>query len=85
MPRGTPPGASRGRYMTRKHRVRVIETGEVYDSVQECAEAIGGNIHHIYHVIAGTRESHKGHTFAWHGWNEPENRIMDRSRLRSYL
>lgn len=48
-------------------RVRIIETGEIFDSAEECAKAIGGNPSGISAVINGRQEKHMGLTFAYHG------------------
>ena len=46
-------------------KVRVIETGEVFDSAIACADSINGDYSHIYKVIKGERKSHKGLTFEY--------------------
>lgn len=48
-------------------RVKIIETGEEFDSLTECAEAIGGNPAKIYEVLHGLnhRHSHRGYTFTF--------------------
>lgn len=51
--------------MTRK--IRVIETGEVYDSMKEAAKHIGGTAEGISRVIRGHQATHMGFTFAKHG------------------
>lgn len=44
-------------------RVRIIETGEEFSSVSECAKHINGHVGSIYRVIRGEREHHLGYTF----------------------
>ena len=46
---GTPP-----------RKVRIVETGEVFDSQAECARAIGGSVGAISQCVNGTRGKHKG-------------------------
>lgn len=45
------------------HQVRVVETGQVFPSMQKCAKAIGGHISAISEVVNGNRRQHKGFTF----------------------
>lgn len=51
------PDAPRGR------RVRIIESGMVFRTVEDCARYLGGDTSSIYRVLKGQRLSHKGHTF----------------------
>lgn len=53
-------------------KVKVLETGEIYNSAAECAEAIGGDVTGISKVISGKRSHHKGYTFVWAGKSEPD-------------
>lgn len=50
---------------TPKIKVRVVETGEVYDSISECASAINGTSSRIAAILRGTAEGtrHKGYHF----------------------
>lgn len=43
--------------------VRIVETGEVFESVASCAEAIGGTSGNISFCIHGRLESYKGFHF----------------------
>ena len=46
-------------------KVMVIQTGVVYDSVRECAKAIGGDYGSIYACLNGNRKTHKEYTFKY--------------------
>lgn len=46
-----------------KRRVRIIETGDVFDSVGDCARAIGGDQAHIFNCLSGRYHTHKGYHF----------------------
>lgn len=43
--------------------VTIIETGETFRTVRECADYIGGHSSGISNVVYGKRKSHKGFTF----------------------
>lgn len=43
--------------------VRIVETGDTYNTVKEVAEAIGGNATSVYSVLRGRAKSHRGFTF----------------------
>lgn len=43
-----------------RRRVRIVETGDVYESETECARAIGGDVRHVAHGAAGLRKTHLG-------------------------
>ena len=49
--------------MTRK--VRIIETGAVFDSAVHCAEVVHGSAHVIRQVCEGMKASHMGHTYEY--------------------
>lgn len=51
-------------------RVRILETGEIFDSAEECAKAIGGSTSGISKCINGRLERHKGFTFVYEGWSK---------------
>jgi len=53
-------GLTQGR---QKVPVRIVETGEVFESVASCAEAIGGTSGNISSCIHGKLESYKGFHF----------------------
>ena len=44
-------------------KVKVIETGEVYSSINECARAIGANRRHIQDCLRGELKSHRGYHY----------------------
>lgn len=43
--------------------VRVIESGEVFESIKACARALGGDDRHIGECLAGRQRTHLGLTF----------------------
>ena len=45
--------------------IRIPETGEVFESISECARRIGGNPGHIAHCLAGKRSTHRGYHFEY--------------------
>lgn len=49
----------------RTRRVRIVETGMVFLSVESCARYIMGDVSSIYRVLRGERHSHKGFTFEY--------------------
>lgn len=52
-------------------RIRVIETGKVYGSIQEAAAAIGGSSAGVSNVLHGRSRQHMGFTFAKAGTLKP--------------
>ncbi|QCG77558.1 HNH endonuclease [Microbacterium phage DizzyRudy] len=50
----------------RARKVRIIETGEVFLTVENCAKYIGGDVSSIYRVLRGERVSHKGLSFEYY-------------------
>ena len=48
---------------SRQMRIRIIETGVAYDSIRECARAIGGNQSAICKCLTGKEKSCKGYHF----------------------
>lgn len=46
-----------------KTKVRIVETGEVFDSIHECAMAIGGSQGHICSCIRGRLDTYRGFHF----------------------
>lgn len=46
-----------------KRRVRIVETGEVFDSIGDCARTIGGDQAHISNCLSGRYHTHKGYHF----------------------
>lgn len=47
-------------------RVRIIETGEVFLSVRDCARYLGGDYSTIYKCIREPGRRHKGYTFEYY-------------------
>lgn len=50
-------------------RILIVETGNVYKSIHDCAEAINGHTSSIYRVLRGERPHHLGYTFQYVGEN----------------
>jgi hypothetical protein len=46
-------------------RVRIVETGEIFRTVRQCARFIGGDYSAIYSVLRGQRATHLGYTFEY--------------------
>ena len=55
----TPSGGSK------KVPVRIVETGEIFDSLNACARAIGGRHGCIQQCLNGRQRSHRGYTFEY--------------------
>ena len=45
--------------------IRIPETGEVFESIRECARRIGGDQGHISACLAGKRSTHRGYHFEY--------------------
>ena len=45
--------------------IRIVETGEVYESIHECARRIGGLQANISACLAGKRSTHRGYHFEY--------------------
>ena len=57
---------SKKEYRGRKGRkVRIVETGEIYNSLSDCANSINGSSGTIYDILKGnrSRHTHKGFHF----------------------
>lgn len=57
---------SRFEYRGRKGiKVEIVETGEIFNSISECAKSIGGSPGTIHDILRGKRNrtSHKGYHF----------------------
>ena len=48
-----------------KRPVRIVETGEVFGSIGECARAIGGDQAHICNCLSGRYHTHKGYHYEY--------------------
>ena len=46
-----------------KVKVRIVETGEVFESIRECARAINGDHQHVIDCLRGRNHTHKGYHF----------------------
>lgn len=46
-----------------KRRVRIMETGEIFESIGSCARAINGDQAHISNCLSGRQHTHKGYHF----------------------
>lgn len=46
-------------------KVRIVETGEVFDSILECERAINGNNRHICDCLSGRQKTHRGLHFEY--------------------
>lgn len=51
-------------------RVQIVETGEVFRTVGDCARYLGGDFSKIYACLRGARQTHLGYTFQYY---EEEN------------
>lgn len=45
--------------------VRIVETGEVFESIAECARQIGGTPQGISNCLAGRQSTHRGYRFEY--------------------
>lgn len=45
--------------------VRIVETGETFESMSECARRIGGNHRRISDCLAGRQSTHRGYHFEY--------------------
>ena len=45
------------------HKVMIIETGEIFNSIKDCAIAIGGSDRAICECLYGRQHSHRGYHF----------------------
>lgn len=46
-------------------RVRIVETGEEFKSLTECARHINGHVENIYKCLTGRLRKHRGFTFEY--------------------
>ena len=54
-----------GRPLENNRRVRIVETGNVYDNYVEAAKAINGNRACVYLCLKGERPKHLGYSFEY--------------------
>lgn len=45
--------------------IRIVETGEIYSKLEECAEAINGDNRHINDCLRGRQRTHRGYHFEY--------------------
>lgn len=46
-------------------KVKVVETGETFDSMSDCARHIDGTVSGIYDCLTGRQSTHRGYHFEW--------------------
>lgn len=46
-----------------KMPIKIIETGEIFESQSACARAIGGDVRNLNACLHGRQKSHRGYTF----------------------
>lgn len=46
-------------------KVLIVETGDIFDSPKDAADAIGGYVNLVYKVLKGSARSHMGFTFQY--------------------
>jgi hypothetical protein len=66
IPREVLPQDTRPRRDGWGKRVQIIETGEVFRTVGDCARYIGGDFSKIYACLRGQRNHHLGFTFRYY-------------------
>jgi hypothetical protein len=49
-----------------KKRVKIIETGDIFESINDCSRYIKGDRTHISECLRGLRRSHKGYHFEYY-------------------
>jgi hypothetical protein len=49
----------------KRKKIRIVETGEVYDGLMECEKAINGNNRHINDCLRGRAKTHRGYHFEY--------------------
>lgn len=57
--KSNPNGGRKGRPF------RIVETGEVFDTLKDCEEAINGNNRHINDCLRGRQRTHRGYHFEY--------------------
>jgi len=53
------------RYRKQGRKVRLVETGEVFDNARECSESYNLNLNALYMCLRGTQKSHLGYHFEY--------------------
>lgn len=54
-----------GRPIENKVPVKILETGEIYPSYREAADAVDGDRSCVWQCVKGYRTKHKGFTFVY--------------------
>ena len=54
-----------GRPLENNKRVKIIETGKIYENYVEATKAIDGNRSCVYLCLKGDRKHHKGYSFVY--------------------
>lgn len=49
----------------RGNKIRVVETGEVYEGLREVARAIDGDFSTVADCLRGDRRTHQGYSFEY--------------------
>lgn len=49
----------------RSIRVRIVETGEVFNSIRECARAVNGDARDLTKCLNGTQKTHNGYHYEY--------------------
>ena len=57
--KNNPNGGRKGK------QIRIVETGEVFNNLKECEEAINGNNRHINDCLRGRQRTHRGYHFEY--------------------
>lgn len=58
-----PPRENGRRGAGRMSAVRIVETGQTFDSLRDCADTIGGKYQLVSAVLHGSQRRHRGFTF----------------------
>lgn len=58
-------GKRNGRPIENNRPVKILETGEVYSSYREAADAVKGDRACVWQCVNGFRSKHKGYTFVY--------------------
>lgn len=54
-----------GRPIENNRPVKILETGEVYSSYRDAADAVNGDRSCVWQCVKGYRVKHKGYTFVY--------------------
>ena len=45
--------------------IKIVETGEIFETLKDCEDAIGGNNRHINDCLRGRQKTHRGYHFEY--------------------